>query len=44
VWQGELELHFISAAQEQPTSFFVDAGGALRACGVELHHEICVLE
>jgi hypothetical protein len=35
-WQDELEFHSISAGQEQPISFFVDDGGSLRACGVEM--------
>jgi hypothetical protein len=38
-WQGELEFHPISASQGLPTSFFVGAGGSLRACGVEMQHE-----
>jgi hypothetical protein len=35
-WQDDLELHSISACRFSPASFFVDAGGSLRACGVEL--------
>jgi hypothetical protein len=34
--QDDLEFHFMSACRYHPISIFVDAGGSLRACGVEL--------
>jgi alpha-tubulin suppressor-like RCC1 family protein len=35
-WQDHLEFNSISAGRWHPVSFFVDSGGSLRACGVEL--------
>jgi hypothetical protein len=35
-WQHNLEFHSISAGCFCPASLFLDSGGSLRACGVEL--------
>lgn len=35
-WQADLENHCICADRERPISLFVDSGGSLRSCGVEL--------
>jgi hypothetical protein len=35
-WQDDLEFHSISAGCDYPVSLFVDAGGSLRSCGVEV--------
>jgi hypothetical protein len=39
VWQNVLEFYSMSAGHAYPISFFVDAGGSLRACGVELQED-----
>jgi hypothetical protein len=36
--QHDLEFHSISAGRFCPVSLFLDSGGSLRACGVELHY------
>lgn len=37
-WQEQLEFHSISPSHYSPMSLFVDSGGSLRFCGVELQN------